>query len=50
MPVIINLGGGGSSPPLFYEPGPLDWIYCYNYEENTVVTNITESLMRLMPE
>jgi peptide/nickel transport system substrate-binding protein len=35
---------------LFYEPGPLDWIYCYNYEENTVVTNITESLMRLTPE
>ena len=35
---------------LFYEPGPLDWIYCYNYEENTVVANITESLMRLTPE
>jgi peptide/nickel transport system substrate-binding protein len=35
---------------LFYEPGPLDWIYCYNYEENTVVTNITESLMRLTPQ
>jgi peptide/nickel transport system substrate-binding protein len=35
---------------LFYEPGPLDWIYCYNYEENTVVTNITEGLMRLTPQ
>src|SRR5436190_3425055 len=35
---------------LFYEPGPLDWIYDYNYEENTVVTNITESLMRLTPQ
>jgi peptide/nickel transport system substrate-binding protein len=35
---------------LFYEPGPLDWIYCYNYEENTVVTNITESIMRLTPQ
>jgi peptide/nickel transport system substrate-binding protein len=35
---------------LFYEPGPLDWIYCYNYEENTVVTNITESLMRVTPQ
>lgn len=35
---------------LFYEPSGLDWIYCYNYEENTVVTNITESLMRLTPQ
>jgi peptide/nickel transport system substrate-binding protein len=35
---------------LFYEPGPLDWIYDYNYEENTVVANITESLMRLTPQ
>jgi len=35
---------------LFYEPAGLDWIYCYNYEENTVVTNITESLMRLTPQ
>jgi peptide/nickel transport system substrate-binding protein len=35
---------------LFYEPSPLDWIYCYNYEENTVVANVTESLMRLTPQ
>ncbi len=35
---------------LFYEPSGLDWIFCYNYEENTVVTNITESLMRLTPQ
>ena len=35
---------------LFYEPSGLDWIYCYNYEENTVVTNVTESLMRLTPQ
>jgi peptide/nickel transport system substrate-binding protein len=35
---------------LFYEPGPLDWIYDYNYEENTVVANVTESLMRLTPQ
>jgi peptide/nickel transport system substrate-binding protein len=35
---------------LFYEPPGLDWIYCYNYEENTVVANITESLMRLTPQ
>jgi len=35
---------------LFYEPAGLDWIYSYNYEENTVVTNITESLMRLTPQ
>ncbi len=35
---------------LFYEPSGLDWIYSYNYEENTVVTNITESLMRLTPQ
>ena len=35
---------------LFYEPSTLDWIYWYNYEENTVVTNITESLMRLSPQ
>jgi peptide/nickel transport system substrate-binding protein len=35
---------------LFYEPSGLDWIYCYNYEENTVVTNITESLLRLTPQ
>ena len=35
---------------LFYEPGPLDWIYDFNYEENTVVANITESLMRLTPQ
>jgi len=35
---------------LFYEPSGLDWIYDYNYEENTVVTNITESLLRLTPQ
>ncbi len=35
---------------LFYEPSSLDWIFDYNYEENTVVTNITESLMRLTPQ
>jgi peptide/nickel transport system substrate-binding protein len=35
---------------LFYEPSSLDWIVDYNYEENTVVTNITESLMRLTPQ
>ncbi|HEY2553507.1 MAG TPA: ABC transporter substrate-binding protein [Streptosporangiaceae bacterium] len=35
---------------LFYEPSGLDWIYDYNYEENTVVANITESLMRLTPQ
>jgi len=35
---------------LFYEPSGLDWIFSYNYEENTVVTNITESLMRLTPQ
>jgi len=35
---------------LFYEPSGLDWIYSYNYEENTVVTNITESLLRLTPQ
>ena len=35
---------------LFYEPCTLDWIYSYNYEENTVVTNVTECLMRLTPQ
>src|SRR5262244_274526 len=35
---------------LFYEPSGLDWIYDYNYEENTVVTNVTESLLRLTPQ
>lgn len=35
---------------LFYEPSGLDWIFSYNYEENTVVANITESLMRLTPQ
>jgi peptide/nickel transport system substrate-binding protein len=35
---------------LFYEPSSLDWIYSYNYEENTVVTNVTECLMRLTPQ
>ena len=35
---------------LFYEPSTLDWIYSYNYEENTVVANITECLMRLTPQ
>ncbi|MDR2987181.1 MAG: ABC transporter substrate-binding protein, partial [Nocardiopsaceae bacterium] len=35
---------------LFYEPSTLDWLYSFNYEENTVVTNITESLMRLTPQ
>ena len=35
---------------LFYEPSGLDWIYDYNYEENTVVANITESLLRLTPQ
>jgi len=35
---------------LFYEPSSLDWIYSYNYEENTVVTNVTEALMRLTPQ
>src|SRR5262245_307128 len=34
----------------FYEPSGLDWIYDYNYEENTVVTNVTESLLRLTPQ
>lgn len=55
------IGGLVTTPPakgeigrvnwgLFYEPSGLDWIFCYNYEENTVVTNITESLMRLTPQ
>jgi len=35
---------------LFYEPGPLDWIYCYNYEVIMDDTTTTESLMRLTPE
>ncbi len=35
---------------LFYEPSSLDWIYSYNYEENTVVANVTECLMRLTPQ
>ena len=35
---------------LFYEPSGLDWIYDYNYEENTVVANVTESLLRLTPQ
>jgi peptide/nickel transport system substrate-binding protein len=35
---------------LFYEPSSLDWIYSYNYEENTVVTNVNECLMRLTPQ
>jgi peptide/nickel transport system substrate-binding protein len=35
---------------LFYEPSSLDWIYSYNYEENTVVTNVTECLMQLTPQ
>jgi peptide/nickel transport system substrate-binding protein len=49
-----DAAGQGRSGPrqlgLFYEPSGLDWIYDYNYEENTVVTNITESLLRLTPQ
>ena len=35
---------------LFYEPGLAGLDLLYNYEENTVVTNMTECLMRLTPQ
>ena len=35
---------------LLYEPTSLDWTKAYNYAENTVCANITESLYRLTPD
>ena len=34
---------------LSYEPTSLDYAYAYNYAENTVLSNVCESLMRLTP-
>jgi|SRR4051794_5714506 peptide/nickel transport system substrate-binding protein len=34
---------------LSYEPTSLDYVYAYNYAENTVLSNVCESLMRLTP-
>ena len=35
---------------LDYEPSSLDWVYAYNYGENTALANLCENLMRLTPE
>jgi peptide/nickel transport system substrate-binding protein len=35
---------------LLYEPTSLDWTKAYNYAENTVTANVTESLYRLTPQ
>src|SRR5947209_4925279 len=35
---------------LSYEPTSLDYAYAYNYAENTVLSNVCESLMRLTPD
>lgn len=35
---------------LYYEPSTLFWVRAYAPVDNTVVTNVTESLMRLTPE
>lgn len=35
---------------LSYEPSSLDWVYAYNYAENTVLSNVCENLMRLTPD
>ncbi len=35
---------------LDYEPSSLDWVYAYNYGENTALSNICENLLRLTPE
>lgn len=35
---------------LDYEPSSLDWVYAYNYGENTTLSNLCENLMRLTPE
>jgi peptide/nickel transport system substrate-binding protein len=33
-----------------YEPTSLDWMLAYGPVENTIVSNVTESLMRLLPD
>ncbi len=35
---------------LDYEPTSLDWVYAYNYAENTALANVCENLMRLTPD
>ena len=35
---------------LDYEPSSLDWVYAYNYGENTTLANLCENLLRLTPE
>lgn len=35
---------------LDYEPTSLDWVYAYNYAENTVLSNLCENLLRLTPD
>lgn len=35
---------------LSYEPTSLDWVFAYNYAENTVLANVCENLMRLTPD
>jgi peptide/nickel transport system substrate-binding protein len=35
---------------LDYEPSSLDWVYAYNYGENTTLSNLCENLLRLTPE
>lgn len=35
---------------LSYEPTSLNWVYAYNYAENTVLANVCENLMRLTPD
>ena len=35
---------------LDYEPSSLDWVYAYNYGENTTLSNLCENLMRLTPD
>lgn len=35
---------------LDYEPTSLDWVYSYNYGENTTLSNLCENLLRLTPD
>ncbi len=35
---------------LDYEPTSLDWVYAYNYAENTTLANLCENLLRLTPD
>lgn len=35
---------------LDYEPTSLDWVFAYNYAENTTLSNVCENLLRLTPD